>query len=97
MMGEFGQSPVMTKDAGRDHWLPVMSTLVAGGGLRHGQVIGGTDERGGAIKSRPVRPFDLATTVFRHLGIPLDAQWTNPQGRPIPVVTGEGRPIPELS
>jgi hypothetical protein len=97
MMGEFGRSPVMTKDAGRDHWLPVMSMLVAGGGLRHGQVIGGTDERGGAIKSRPVRPSDLAATVFHHLGIPLDAQWTNPQGRPIPVVTGDGRPIPELS
>ncbi|MFO0875900.1 MAG: DUF1501 domain-containing protein [Gemmataceae bacterium] len=97
MMGEFGRSPVMTKDAGRDHWLPVMSMLLAGGGGRHGQAIGSTDERGGTIKSRPIQPGDLAATVFRHLGIPLDAQWTNPQGRPIPIVTGEGRPLSELS
>ena len=41
--------------------------------------------------------FDFGATVYQHLGSPLDAQWTNPQGRPIPVVTGEGRPIPELS
>jgi hypothetical protein len=74
-----------------------MSMLAAGGGGRHGQVIGSTDERGGTIKSRPVTPSDLAATVFHHLAIPLDSQWTNPQGRPIPIVTGEGRPISELS
>jgi len=97
MLGEFGRSPVLTKDGGREHWLPVMSMLAAGGGARHGQVIGSSDARGGTIKNRPVRPSDLAATVFRHLGIPLDAHWTNPQGRPIPIVTGEGRPISELS
>jgi uncharacterized protein (DUF1501 family) len=97
MLGEFGRSPVMTKDAGRDHWVPVMSMLAAGGGGRHGQVIGSTDERGGTIKSRPVRPADLAATVFRHLSIPLDSHWLNPQGRPIPIVTGEGKLIAELS
>lgn len=97
MMGEFGRSPVMTKDAGRDHWLPIMSMVAAGGGARHGQVIGSSDERGGTIKSRPVTPSDLAATVFRHLNIPLDSQWINPQGRPISIVTGDGRPITELS
>jgi hypothetical protein len=97
MLGEFGRSPVLTKDGGREHWLSVMSMVAAGGGARHGQVIGSTDERGGTIKSRPVAPSDLAATVFRHLQIPLDAQWVNPQGRPIPIVTGEGRPIAELS
>jgi len=97
MLGEFGRGPVLTKDGGREHWPVVMSMLAAGGGARHGQVIGSTDGRGGAIKSRKVRPADLGATVFRHLGIPLEAQWTNPQGRPVPIVTEGGQPLPELS
>ena len=97
MMGEFGRSPIINKQAGRDHWTNVMSMVVAGGGLRHGQVIGSTDSRGGEISSSPVRPQDLAATTFQHLGINLDAHWTNGRGRPIPIVTEGGRPIPELS
>lgn len=96
MMGEFGRSPVMTKDAGREHWTSVMSMLAAGGSGRHGQVIGSTDTRGGEIKSRKVTPSDLAATVFRHLDIPLDSHWMNPQGRPIPIVTEGGQPVAEL-
>jgi len=96
MMGEFGRSPVINKQAGRDHWTNVMSMVLAGGGLRHGQVIGSTDSRGGAIASRPVRPQDLAATTFRHLGIDLNAHWTNATGRPIPIVTEGGQPIAEL-
>ena len=97
MMGEFGRSPVINKDAGRDHWTNVMSMIMAGGGHHHGQVIGSTDSRGGAITSSPVRPQDLAATTFQHLGIDLDAHWINARGRPIPIVTAGGRPIPELS
>lgn len=96
MMGEFGRSPVINKDAGRDHWTNVMSMIVAGGGLPHGQLIGSTDSRGGAIESSAVRPQDLAATTFRHLGIDLNAHWTNRRGRPISIVTEGGRPIPEL-
>ncbi|MEQ9410551.1 MAG: DUF1501 domain-containing protein [Fuerstiella sp.] len=96
MMGEFGRSPVINKEAGRDHWTNVMSMVAAGGGLRHGQVIGSTDRRGGGIESSPVRPQDLAATTFRHLGIDLNAHWVNGQGRPIPIVAEGGRPIPEL-
>ena len=96
MMGEFGRSPVINKDAGRDHWLSVMSMLVAGGGMPHGQAIGSTDSRGGTIKTAAVRPQDLAATTFRHLGIDLQAHWTSPRGRPTPIVTEGGRPIPEL-
>lgn len=96
MMGEFGRTPVMTKTAGRGHWTNVMSMLVAGGGLPTGQVIGGTDSRGYDIQHGCVRPGDLAATVFRHLGIDLDAHWVNRQGRPIPIITEGGRPIPEL-
>jgi len=96
MMGEFGRSPVINKEAGREHWTNVMSMVVAGGGLNHGQVIGSTDRRGGAIESNPVRPQDLAATTFRHLGIDLNAHWVNNQGRPVPIVAEGGLPIPEL-
>jgi hypothetical protein len=74
----------------------VMSMVMAGGGLRHGQVIGATDAQGGAIVSQPVRPQDLAATTFRHLGIDLDAHWIDHRGRPRPIVAEGGRPIPEL-
>lgn len=96
MMGEFGRGPIMTKDAGRDHWLNCMSMILAGGGLKHGQVIGSTDSRGYDIKDRPVRPQDLAATVFKYAGIDLSTHWVNPQGRPIPIVTEGGQPISEL-
>jgi hypothetical protein len=96
MLGEFGRSPVMTKDAGREHWTPVMSMLAAGGRGGRGQVVGSTDSRGGTPKTRRVTPSDLAATVFQHLQIPLDGQWVNPQGRPVPIVTEGGQPVPEL-
>jgi hypothetical protein len=96
MMGEFGRSPVINKHAGRDHWTAVMSMVMAGGRLPHGQVIGSTNSRGGGIATGKVRPQDLAATTFRHLGIDLNAHWINSRGRPIPAITEGGRPIPEL-
>lgn len=96
MMGEFGRSPVINKDAGRDHWARVMSMVMAGGGLRHGQVIGSTDSKGYDIASRRVSPSDLAATVFHHLGIDQNAQWIDRQGRPRPIVTEGGRVLEEL-
>ncbi len=96
MLGEFGRSPVMTKTAGRGHWTRVMSMVMAGGGLQHGRVIGSTDRKGYDVASRRVGPSDLAATVFQHLGIDLNAHWTNPQGRPVPIVTEGGQPISEL-
>lgn len=97
MMGEFGRGPVMNVNAGRDHWTRVMSMVMAGGGLRHGQVIGSTDPHGSDIATRPVGPADLAATVFQHLGIDLHAHWTDRQGRPVPIVNAGGKPIVELS
>lgn len=96
VLGEFGRAPVINRQAGRDHWTNVMSMIVAGGGLRHGQVIGGTDERGHAIDSRRVTPADLAATVFHHLGIDVGAQWVDLQGRPRAIVTEGGQVIREL-
>jgi hypothetical protein len=97
MLGEFGRSPMINKDAGRDHWVNCMSMLVAGGGLPCGQVIGSTDSKGYDVKDGRVAPADLAATVFRHLGIDLDAHWRDALGRPIPILTEGGRPIPNLS
>jgi uncharacterized protein (DUF1501 family) len=98
-LGEFGRSPVFSQrgTGGREHWPNCMSMLVAGGGLAHGQVVGSTDAKGYDVKEARVTPADLGATVFRHLGIDLSAHWTDPQGRPHPIVTGGGRPIPELS
>ncbi len=96
MMGEFGRGPVINKDAGRDHWPRVMSMIMAGGGMRHGQVIGSTDKGGYEIASRRVGPSDLAATVFHHLGIEPNSQWIDREGRPRPIITEGGRPITEL-
>src|SRR5262245_5310746 len=98
-LGEFGRSPTFSQrgTGGREHWSNCMSMLVAGGGLTHGQVVGGTDAKGGEVKDGRVTPSDLGATVYRHLGIDLDSQWTDLQGRPQPIITEGGRPIPELS
>src|SRR6184192_4043788 len=97
-MGEFGRTPTIGTQGstdGRNHWPVVMSMAVAGGGFRHGQVIGATEKDGGNIKERPVTPGDLAATIYHHMGVPLDATYLDPQGRPRAIVD-RGRPIAEL-
>lgn len=97
-MGEFGRTPVMGTQGstdGRNHWDSVMSMSMAGGGFRHGQVIGATEADGGHIKERPVSPGDLAATIYHHMGVPLDAEYQDAAGRPFPIVP-DGRPIVEL-
>lgn len=96
VMGEFGRSPVISATGGRTHWFNCMSVLLAGGGVAHGQVIGSTDERGYDICDGRVSPADLAATIFQHLEIDLTTQWTDPQGRPHPIVSDGGRPIAGL-
>jgi hypothetical protein len=97
-MGEFGRTPTMGTQGstdGRDHWPVVMSMAMAGGGLRHGQVIGATEADGGHIKERPVTPGDIAATIYHHMGVPIDAAYLDPTGRPRFIVE-HGRPIAEL-
>ncbi len=97
-MGEFGRTPVMGTQGstdGRDHWAVVMSMALAGGGLRHGQVIGSTEADGGHIKERPVTPGDLAATIYHHMGVPLDGTYIEGSGRPRGIVE-HGKPIGEL-
>jgi hypothetical protein len=97
-MGEFGRTPIMGTQGstdGRNHWPVVMSMALAGGGFRHGQVIGATEKDGGAIKERPVTPGDIAATIYHHMGVPLDTTYLEPNGRPRYVVEN-GKPIQEL-
>ncbi len=98
-LGEFGRTPDMGTQGstdGRNHWPYVMSMALAGGGLRHGQVIGATEVDGGHIKDRPVTPCDLAATIYRHMGVPLDAAYLDPTGRPRYIVEHGGQPLAEL-
>jgi hypothetical protein len=97
-MGEFGRTPMMgTQEStdGRNHWPNVMSMCLAGGGFRHGQVIGSSENDGGHIKDRPITPADLAATIYHHMGVPLDATYLDPTGRPRFIVE-DGQPIAEL-
>ena len=97
-MGEFGRTPQLgTQDStdGRNHWPNVMSMCLAGGGLRHGQVIGSSSHDGGEIKTEPVTPGDLAATIYQHMGVPLDATFLDPSGRPRAIVEN-GKPIEKL-
>ncbi len=97
-MGEFGRTPTIgtqgSKD-GRNHWTNVMSMCLAGGGFRHGQVIGSSEWDGGDIRERPITPGDLAATIYHHMGVPLDATYEDFQNRPTFIVDN-GRPISEL-
>jgi hypothetical protein len=98
-MGEFGRTPetgTQGSTDGRNHWPVVMSMALAGGGFRYGQVIGATEKDGGHIKERPVTPGDLAATIYKHMGVPLDTTYLDPSGRPRPVVEN-GRPVAELT
>src|SRR5271154_7314237 len=90
VFGEFGRSPKINKDAGRDHWGPAASLLFAGGGVKRGEVIGQTDKQGGAVSRRPVAPADVACTIYEALGIDPRKQLMTPDGRPVEILdTGE--------
>lgn len=93
--GEFGRTPKINNDAGRDHWGPVMSTLLAGGGVQGGRVIGATDKIGGEPVADRQTPENLAATLYTRLGIPRTAGWQDTDGRPYEVYRGD--PIPGLT
>ena len=93
--GEFGRTPKINKDAGRDHWGPAASLLFAGAGVTRGQVVGATDKQGGFATRRPVAPADVACTVYEALGIDPHKMLTAPDGRPN-IILDEGETIKEL-
>ncbi len=81
-MGEFGRTPRVNGNAGRDHWGRVMSVMMAGGGLRTGQVVGSSDSKGAVPKDRPYRPENVLAVLYRHLGIDPSITILDPSGRP---------------
>jgi Protein of unknown function (DUF1501) len=94
-MGEFGRSPKVNKDVGRDHWAPAASMLFAGAGVKPGKFIGATDKDGSKAIETPVAPADVAFTVLSSLGIDPRKQLHTPDGRPVEILD-EGRLIEEL-
>jgi hypothetical protein len=93
--GEFGRTPKVNKNSGRDHWAPLSTLALAGGGLRMGQVVGESARKVDVPKTTPITPQDLMATVLHVLGVDPKTQFINPAGRPVTMVE-EGRPIAEL-
>ena len=96
---EFGRTPKISKLnvyrlPGRDHWGAAQSVLIAGGGTAGGRIVGATDDIGAFPVSAPQRPENLAATIYDRLGIPAEAHWNDPGGRPYPVY--HARPIEGL-
>ncbi|MBE2285598.1 MAG: DUF1501 domain-containing protein [Prosthecobacter sp.] len=95
VMGEFGRSPTINKSGGRDHWGNVFSVALAGAGVPGGQIIGASDKIGGYPEDRPVRPPELAATLFHLLGIQPNHEFLDPIQRPR-LVTDSGVPLREI-
>jgi hypothetical protein len=93
--GEFGRTPRINGSAGRDHWAPLSTLALAGGGLKMGQVVGESNAKAEVPKSRPITPQNLMATVFHVLGIPQDLHYKDQSGRPVPMTDGS-KPIAEL-
>jgi hypothetical protein len=94
-LGEFGRTPKVNKDAGRDHWPGAMSILMAGAGIPGGQVVGATDSKGYYASENVYRPEDFAASLYTKMGIDPNQTLHNTAGRPVPLVNN-GRLIKEL-
>ena len=95
MWGEFGRTPRINKNAGRDHWAPVMSALIAGGGLRMGQAIGSSTRPRRTAPGSPLHRAAGASTLYRAIGIDPAATFPNGTGRPI-YILDDRAPVREL-
>jgi uncharacterized protein (DUF1501 family) len=93
-MGEFGRTPTINGQQGRDHWPKAFSVVLAGGGLKVGQIVGATDDAGAEVKDRPVSVPDLFATLLKTCGIEPGKTLTSPEGRPIRL--GRGTPVADL-
>jgi uncharacterized protein (DUF1501 family) len=94
-MGDFGRTPLINNQGGRDHWPQCYTMVLAGGGIRGGQVYGSSDSRGAVPTAFPVTPADIHATVFRALGYdPHGITYLSAEGRPFSL--SEGAAIPAL-
>jgi uncharacterized protein (DUF1501 family) len=89
--GEFGRTPNINKNASRDHWPQCYTALLAGAGVKRGFVYGSSDKTGSYPSENPVRPDDLAATIFHSLGIDPHSELRMASGRP--VLTADGKPV----
>ena len=101
VMGEFGRTPNVNANAGRDHWAHCWSMVLGGGGIRGGQVIGASDEKAAYVADRQVTTGDLFATVYKAFGIDWTKGYPSPIGRPIYIANSSlddthGEPIEEL-
>jgi hypothetical protein len=92
--GDFGRTPKVNKDAGRDHWPPCQTVLMAGGGIRGGQIYGASDAGGTFPADKPVKPDDITATIFHALGFDPDTTIIDQLKRPTPI--SAGKPITDL-
>ncbi len=92
--GEFGRTPIINKEGGRDHWPDVYTTVMAGGGVRGGQVYGSSDTNGGQVHSHPVSPADFLATMWTLLDVNPHQELRDRLGRPLAL--SQGRVIDSL-
>jgi hypothetical protein len=93
-MGEFGRTPKINPRGGRDHWTGAWSVMLAGAGIRGGQVVGSSDAIGAEVRDRPVTPAEIAATVYQALGVHPETRLPGPNGMSIPVC--DANPVWEL-
>lgn len=92
VLGEFGRTPVINRDGGRDHHPRCFSAVLAGGGIKGGTIVGASDARGFEPAERPVRPEDLSATIYQCLGIDYTQSIASPEGVRVTLSRG-GRPV----
>ena len=93
--GEFGRTPKVNGNSGRDHWAPLSTLALSGGGLNMGQIIGESSKNAEVPSTKPVDPQDLMATIFKHFNIDEKLQYIDKGGRPVYMIE-DGTPIPEL-
>jgi uncharacterized protein (DUF1501 family) len=93
-LGEFGHTPKINANAGRDHWAACNAVVFAGAGVRGGQVFGASDRVAAYPATNPVSAGDVAATIYHALGVAPDTAIRDRQGRPLQLVTG--RPLTQL-
>ena len=96
VMGEFGRTPKINSQGGRDHWPNVFSVVLAGGGVQGGQIIGSSDALGEFPRERPVTPSDLSATIYTLLGIAPSFELHTSDGRPVRVAPDGAKVVSEL-
>jgi hypothetical protein len=99
-MGEFGRTPFVNPELGRDHWPTCWSLAIGGGGIKTGQIVGASDEQGAQVAQRPIGMGDIFATIYKAFGIDWTKEYETPVGRPVKIANAlddeTGKPLDEL-